>query len=115
MQRGQVIQKLVDNALDAALYRNGVSYDHEMRAELNAGAVLSLDGKSVQVPGDSGRLIPVDHRIAQLKPRFGFQAPDPLDQPPPPKRIARSETAKVNEALEDIASGKVVVFDDRKT
>jgi hypothetical protein len=108
MRRGQVVQKHISNALDAAFSRNGVPYDHPMRDELDAGAELSLDGKNIRVPDGRGHSVPVDERIIALKrERYSHEFP-PEPPAPPPLRIARNDMAKLSENLDKLAKGTAV-------
>src|SRR5947208_957450 len=98
--RGPFIQRLIDNQIDAALYRNNLSYKHAVRAELNEGAELSLDGKSVSERDDRGRSVSLDQRIAQLKPKYGIAPDSPV---PPPNHISRKDADALRENFAEIA------------
>jgi hypothetical protein len=106
MRRGQVVQKHIDVALDSALSSNGVDYNHGMRAELDAGAELTLDGKDVRVPDERGRMIPVRERVIQLKQDPRWASEFPPDTTSEPKRIiAKNNLEKLAENFDDIAAG----------
>jgi len=82
-----------------------------MRAELDAGAELTLDGKDVRVPDERGRMIPVRERVMQLKQDPRWASEFPPDMTPEPKRIvAKDNLEKLAEHFAEIASGKTIVI-----
>jgi hypothetical protein len=106
MERTQIAERFVHQAVVKALVRSRLLYDHPMIAllEQEARVVGATGAPCVQVVDQSGNWIMLEDRIEELKADSRFRA-----SVPNPTRVNRSDEQGVRENFARIAEGSAVV------
>jgi hypothetical protein len=103
----QIVRKFVEQQIDVALTRNGLSYTSPVRAELEGEVALLGDRDPiVRICDSNGRILTLDARINALRddPRFSSSFPSS-----PKLRIVRNNQEKIRRNFEAVARGDAIV------
>lgn len=104
---GQIARKFVEQQIDAALTRNGLSYMCPVRAELECDVELVGDRNPVvRICDNNGRYQTLDSRIDQLRgdSRFASYFPNSSKV-----RIQRDNQREIQQSFDAIVRGDAIV------